>query len=279
MRLLHRDDEAVTESDARQPKTDHRGHAASDDTTTPRRRPAFLRGFSRDETPAEADADARRAEDTDERRRGAGLLGFRRDDTGRRRDEVAAGDARRRDARPRDERAAAAVAERDALAEREREERVHTHMKRWDTAGFLAAGAAVALAVFGGLALARAGVDDSWYSPVVQVARVDHTAALGAIEIGVAALVLIPLLFGLRMVAALVAIAGGVVAAVAAIDPEQVSADLALERGWAIGLAVTGIALGLLLVATRDRVKRVERRPARAERHRLAREAREARTA
>lgn len=250
MRLLHRDDEAVRESDARQPNTDRRGTDVSDDTTA-RRRPAFLRAFSREETPAEADA--RRATD-DRPRRGSGVMGaFRRDDSERRRDEIAAGRVR-----PRDERAAAAV------AEREREERVDTHMKRWDTVGFLTAGAAVALAVFGGLALVRAGVDSSWYSPVVEVAQIDHTAALGAVEVGVAALVLIPLLFGLRMFAALVAIAGGVVAAVAAIDPEQVSADLALERGWAIGLAVAGIALGLLLVATRDRVKRVERRRGRA---------------
>ena len=179
------------------------------------------------------------------------------------RDEAAREDAARRDA----------IAERDLArherdeAELDREERVH--MKRWDLPSFLTAAAAVALAVVGGLALVRTGVDDTWYSPVEEVARIDHTAALGAIEVGVAALVLITLLVGLRMVAALVAIAGGVVAAVAAIDPEEISADLALERGWATALAVAGILLGLLLVASRDRVKRVERRPGRA--HRLAR--------
>ena len=185
------------------------------------------------------------------------------------RDEAAREDAARRDAiaardhdhdRARDEHAVAA-------ADLDREERVH--MKRWDLASFLTAAAAVALAVVGGLALVRTGVDDTWYSPVEQVARIDHTAALGAIELGVAAFVLVTLLVGLRMIAALVAIAGGVVAAIAAIDPGEVSADLALERGWAIGLAVGGIVLGLLLVASRDRVKRVERRPGRA--HRLAR--------
>ncbi|HKY65116.1 MAG TPA: hypothetical protein VJM49_02055, partial [Acidimicrobiales bacterium] len=222
MRLLHRDED-VSESDARQPTTDRRGHDASDDTT---RRPSRWAAFRRDHDPDRA--------------------------------TVAERDA----ARARDERASAAVAERD------RQDRVDTHMKRWDTFGFLTAGAAVALAVFGGLALVRAGVDDTWYSPVVEVAQIDHTAGLGAIEVGVAALVLLPLVFGLRMIAALVAIAGGVVAAVAAIDPDRVSADLALERGWAVGLAVAGIALGLLLVATRDRVKRVERRPARADRRR-----------
>lgn len=254
MRLLHRDED-VRESDARQPKTDHGGHDASDETT--RRRPAFLRRFGGDDATRDAEAE-RRAEAADDRARRPSRWAARRRDHDADRATVAERDA----ARARDERAAAVVAERD------RQERVDTHMKRWDTAGFLTAGAAVALAVFGGLALVRAGVDDTWYSPVVEVAQIDHTAALGAIEVGVAALVLLPLLSGLRMVAALVAIAGGVVAAVAAIDPEQVSADLALERGWAVGLAVGGIAVGLLLVATRDRVRRVERRPARGDRRR-----------
>lgn len=139
------------------------------------------------------------------------------------------------------------------------EERVD--MKRWDTAGFLTAAAAVALAVAGAVALARAGVDGTWYSPVVEVAGIDHTAALGAIEVGVAVVVLVPLLLGRRMIAALLAIAAGVVSAVAAIDPDDVSSDLAVERWWTTTLAAAGIGLGLLLIATRDRVKRIERHP------------------
>jgi hypothetical protein len=179
----------------------------------------------------------------------------------------------------RDERTAAADRDRaardDATQRREPDEQVH--MKRLDVVGLLTAACAVALGVVGGLALVRTGVDDTWYSPVEQVAGVAHTAALGAVEVGAAVLVLVPLLFGLRMVAALVALVGGAVAAVAAIDPGEVSADLALERGWAIALAVVGIVLGLLLVATRDRVKRIERRSGPARRHRRGRDSREVR--
>ena len=63
-----------------------------------------------------------------------------------------------------------------------------------------------------------------------------------------AALVLIPLLFGLRMIAALVATAAGIVAAVA-VDPSRCRPTWR-SSGLGHRLAVVGIALGLLLVAT-----------------------------
>ncbi len=132
-----------------------------------------------------------------------------------------------------------------------------------DLAGFLAAGYGAALATIGALALVRTGVDDSWYEPVEHVAGIDHSPLLGAVELGVGALVVLALLFGLRMFAALVALAAGVAAVVVAVEPSRVNPELAIERGWAIALAVVSLAVGLLLVATRDRrrERRVVHRP------------------
>lgn len=222
------------------------------------------------------------AADHESRRRSGLLARFRRGDRGDR-GERADGSQADRDAAARREAARRKADRRDDTARDDtapvREPRERVQMKRWDVAAFLTAAFAVALGVVGGAALVRTGVDGTWYSPTEQVARIDHTAALGAVEVGVALLVLLPLLIGLRMVAALVALAAGAVAAVAAIDPGDISADLALERGWAVGLAVAGIALGLLLVATRERVKHIERRPARPRGHGRARDDRDVRPA
>jgi hypothetical protein len=54
-----------------------------------------------------------------------------------------------------------------------------------------------------------------------------------------------------------------VAAVVVAVEPSRVNPELAIERGWAIALAVVSLALGLLLIATRDRrrERRVVHRP------------------
>lgn len=138
---------------------------------------------------------------------------------------------------------------------------------RWDLPAVLAAGAGAALVVIGVLALVRAGVDRTWYDPVVEVAGISHTALLGAIEVGAGALLVLAALAGARMFAALVALAGGVAAAVAAVESGAVERELAIERGWAVVLAVAGLALGLLILALgrhgERRERRVERRPVR----------------
>jgi hypothetical protein len=141
-----------------------------------------------------------------------------------------------------------------------RRDSVETRTWRWDFGSVLATAVGVVLAVMGALALIRTGVDSTWYEPVEQVARIDHTQALGAIELGVGVLLVLAGLAGARMVAALIAVAGGAVAAVVAIEPEIVADELALERGWAIALAVTGFALGMILVVSRERshARRVE---------------------
>jgi hypothetical protein len=172
---------------------------------------------------------------------------------------------------PRDDRAAAVTRD-EAVRERERardERRAESHeevverRKRWDTVGFLTAGYGAALAVMGALALVRTGVDESWYEPVTEVAGVRHSPLLGAIELAAGVVLVLALLVGLRMFAALGAIAGGVAATVVAIEPSRVNPELAIQRGWAIALAAASLACGLLLIATRDRrrERRVVRRP------------------
>jgi hypothetical protein len=177
---------------------------------------------------------------------------------------------------PRDDRT---VARDEAVRERERaeieregardERRAESHeevverRKRWDTFGFLTAGYGAALAVMGALALVRTGVDESWYEPVTEVAGVRQSPLLGAIELAAGVVLVLALLLGLRMFAALVAIAGGVAATVVAIEPSRVNPELAIQRGWAIALAAASLACGLLLIATRDRrrERRVVRHP------------------
>jgi hypothetical protein len=147
-----------------------------------------------------------------------------------------------------------------ATGELQRRESVETKEWRWDFGSVLATAAGVVLVVIGALALVRTGVDSSWYSPVEQVAGIDHTPLLGAIELGVGVLLVLAGLAGARMVAALIAVAGGTLAAVVAFEPDIVDSELALERGWATTLAVAGLALALILVVSRERrhARRVE---------------------
>ena len=115
----------------------------------------------------------------------------------------------------------------------------------------------------GVLALVRTGIDETWYRPVTEVAGVRQSPLMGAIELAAGVVLVVALLVGLRMVAALVAIAGGVAATVVAIEPSRVNPELAIQRGWAVALAASSLALGLLLIATRDRrrERRVVRHP------------------
>jgi hypothetical protein len=168
-----------------------------------------------------------------------------------------------RDDRAVEARDAAALEHERAELERERARdqrpaEVVDKWKRWDFFGFLTAAYGVALAVMGTIALVRTGVDDSWYEPVAEVVGVRQSPLMGAIELGAGVVLVLALLVGLRMLAALVAIAGGVVAAAVAVEPSQVNPELAIQRGWAIALAATSLALGLSLIATRER-RRVRR--------------------
>jgi lysylphosphatidylglycerol synthetase-like protein (DUF2156 family) len=145
------------------------------------------------------------------------------------------------------------------------EETVDVRENRWDIGSALAVAAGIALIVFGAVALVRTGVNSTWYEPVEQVLGMDHTPLLGAVEIGAGVLLVLAGMAGARMFAALVAAAIGVGATIVAIEPDVVNPELAMERDWAIALAIAGFLVAFVLVASRERRRshRVERRAVR----------------
>jgi hypothetical protein len=114
---------------------------------------------------------------------------------------------------------------------------------RWNLGSVVVVLAGAALAVVGVAAAARTGIDDSWYRPVEAVAGLRHTPLLAAVETTVGVLLVVAGLAGARGVAALVCITGAMAAGVAAIEPALVADQLALQRGWAVTLAVAGAGL------------------------------------
>jgi hypothetical protein len=116
----------------------------------------------------------------------------------------------------------------------------------WALAPILATVAGGALAVIGIVAVIRTGLDDSWFRPQVEVLNADHTALLGAIEIGAGALLLLLGLAGSRVLVAMAGIAGALVATAAAVEPEELQRELAIESWWAWTLAAAGVVLTLL---------------------------------
>jgi lysylphosphatidylglycerol synthetase-like protein (DUF2156 family) len=158
------------------------------------------------------------------------------------------------------------VGDRDDLGRQlDSEETVDVPEHRWDIGSALAVAAGIALIVFGAVALVRTGVNSTWYEPVEQVLGMDHTPLLGAVEIGAGVLLVLAGIAGARMLAALVAAAIGVGATIVAIEPDVANPELAMERDWAIALAIAGFLVAFVLVASRERRRshRVERRAVR----------------
>jgi hypothetical protein len=116
---------------------------------------------------------------------------------------------------------------------------------RWSLGSVLVLLAGAALAVLGVVAAARTGINETWYRPVERVAGLPHTPLLAAVEAGVGVLLVITGLAGARGLAAFVCIAGAIAAGVAAVEPELVAEELALQRWWAIALAVAGAGLAV----------------------------------
>lgn len=148
----------------------------------------------------------------------------------------------------------------DTLDERRAYPRQEVVQYKWSPANVLVVLAGVALAALGILALIRTEINETWYTPVETVARINHTPLLAAIEVGVGALLVILGLLGVRMLTAFVCLAGAAAAAVAAMDPARFETELAIERWWAIALAAGGAALAVLLMLPRPMVT-VDRTP------------------
>jgi hypothetical protein len=122
----------------------------------------------------------------------------------------------------------------------------------------LAIATGAALAVVGAVALVRTGIDGTWFRPRVEVLDADHTALLGAVEIGAGLLLLLAGLTGKRVPVAIVGLAIALGATAMAIEPEELQRELAIERWWAWTLAAAGVVLTLgTLQAPRERHKTV----------------------
>jgi hypothetical protein len=116
----------------------------------------------------------------------------------------------------------------------------------WDLAPILAIGAGAALAVVGIVTVIRTGINDTWFRPTVEVLDANHTPLLGAIEIGAGALLLLLGLAGSRLLVAVAGIAGALLGTAAAVEPEELSRELAIESWWAWTLAAAGVVLTLV---------------------------------
>jgi hypothetical protein len=122
----------------------------------------------------------------------------------------------------------------------------------------LAIAAGAALAVVGSVALVRTGIDGTWFRPRIRVLDADHTALLGALEIGAGLLLLLGGLTGSRVLVAILGLAMALGATAVAIEPQELQRELAIERWWAWTLAATGVVLTLAaLQAPREHRKTV----------------------
>jgi hypothetical protein len=117
---------------------------------------------------------------------------------------------------------------------------------RWNLGSVVVLLAGAALTVLGAVALARTGVNETWFRPVEEVAGVRHTPLLAAIEAGVGLLLVAAGLAGAPGLAAFVCISVAMAAGVAAVEPGPVAEQLAAERWWLVAVAVAGAGLAVL---------------------------------
>jgi hypothetical protein len=117
---------------------------------------------------------------------------------------------------------------------------------RWNLGSVVVLLAGAGLAVLGAVALARTGVNETWFRPVQEVAGIRHTPLLAAIEAGVGLLLVVGGLAGAPGLAAFVCISVAMAAGVAAVEPGLVAEQLAAERWWLVAVAVAGAGLAVL---------------------------------
>lgn len=119
---------------------------------------------------------------------------------------------------------------------------------RWSSPSLgplVAIASGVALAIIGSVALMRAGVDETWFQPRVQVLDADHTALLGVLEIGAGVALIVSGATGSRVLVAILGLALAVGAAALAVEPAELQRELAIERWWAWVLAAAAAVLVL----------------------------------
>jgi hypothetical protein len=116
---------------------------------------------------------------------------------------------------------------------------------RMSAGSVLAVVVGASLAVVGLIALLRAGVDGTWFRPVVEVLEADHTALLGVLEIGAGVLLVVAGLTGSRIPVTVLGLALALGATALAIEPDELQRELAIEPWWAWTLAAAGAVLVL----------------------------------
>jgi hypothetical protein len=160
----------------------------------------------------------------------------------------------------RDQALASAYEEGRAAERREHSDEVveDVVVTRWSIADLVVTLVGVGLIVAGALALARAGVDDTWYSPVAEVVGANHTALLGAAEVGAGVLIVLAGVARRRVLATLFGLALAILAGLAAIETADVSRELAIEDWWAWLLVAAGALVVLMgLIPRKARIRRV----------------------
>lgn len=130
--------------------------------------------------------------------------------------------------------------------------------EHWSIADAIIAVVGAGLALVGAIALIRTGVDRTWFQPVERVAEADHTALLGAGELGAGVLLMLAAALRLRALTAILGLAGAIGGALMAIENAEVTRELAIEENWAWLLAGVG-AFVVLVSLIPPRRRRVER--------------------
>ena len=181
--------------------------------------------------------------DTDHRPRRERLSSFLRRDHDRDNDGV--DDRAERDAR-----------DREPVSTMHRESEVV--VDQWSFADAVVAIIGAGLALVGALVLVRTGIDRTWFRPVETVADADHTPLLGALEVGAGVLLMLTAAARSRALPALTGLAIAVAGALAAIEHNEVSRELAIEENWAWMLAGLGLLVSIVSLVP-PRRRRVER--------------------
>ncbi|MEQ1703197.1 MAG: hypothetical protein ABMA25_24085 [Ilumatobacteraceae bacterium] len=131
---------------------------------------------------------------------------------------------------------------------------VVTTRTSWFTpAALVASLAAIALLVVGGITVARAGLDGPLDEPVISAANYTATAILGLIELAFGVVLLSAALSRSREGILFIGIVGGVMALIAVFEPTIGNGALAIERPFAVivALVMAAVVVSALLPSIR----------------------------